>query len=796
MSPSQPLPAKENTIFKKILKCYEQKQYKNGLKLAKQILSNPKFVDHGETLAMKGLILNSLGCKDEAYDHVKRGLRSDLKSHVCWHVYGLLQRSDHKYDEAIKCYRNALKWDKDNIQILRDLSMLQIHVRDLEGYRDTRYQLFMLRPTQRVSWIGYAMAYHLLKDFDMAVSILEEFRKTSQSQKPNHQSLKGQSCQERYENSELLLYQAMIYQEAAKYQEALDHLSRHAESEICDKLAVHELKSQLLLNLGRNKEAAKLIKDHLIDRNNENLTYYKWYETALGSSISREEKKIQLYHDFQNKYPKAQMPFRIPLTFVSDPKTFRDMVDTYLRKSLSKGQPALFRDLKSVYLKELGPPPHSLVNKRSKLIVVNNNQGVLTFKIQIIQDVVELYYDNLKNHDSFDSSESSWASEDPTRILWVSYYLAQHYDYLGSYEKSLKFVNDVLDHTPTLIEFHVMKAKVLKHSGKIEEAVVSMEEAASLDTADRYLNSKCAKYLLRANKTTEAEDMCSKFTREGVPASDNLNEMQCMWFQTESALAYQRLGKYGEALKKCIEVERHFAEITEDQFDFHTYCMRKMTLRAYVGLLRLEDILKSHNFYFIAAKIAIQVYLKLYDSPVGESQLDNDINNANMTASELKKLKNKDRREKLREAAEKDKTAKSNPSNHVNNSSTVANNEKKTDGEASTGEGALEPLYPHKLERTDDPLGEAMRFLRPLQSLARDQIDTHILSFEIHQRRGKILLMLQSLKRAVGIDPQNPAVQQQLTLFLKLVEESKEQLQVHVQQVLTLELVKLVQCKK
>lgn len=37
---------------------------------------------------------------------------------------------------------------------------------------------------------------------------------------------------------------------------------------------------------------------------------------------------------------------------------------------------------------------------------------------------------------------------------------------------------------------------------------------------------------------------------------ENLNEMQCMWFQTECALAYQRLGKYGEALKKCHEVDR------------------------------------------------------------------------------------------------------------------------------------------------------------------------------------------------------------------------------------------------
>ena len=37
---------------------------------------------------------------------------------------------------------------------------------------------------------------------------------------------------------------------------------------------------------------------------------------------------------------------------------------------------------------------------------------------------------------------------------------------------------------------------------------------------------------------------------------ENLNEMQCMWFQTECATAYHRMGKYGEALKKCQEIER------------------------------------------------------------------------------------------------------------------------------------------------------------------------------------------------------------------------------------------------
>ncbi|KAK2498667.1 hypothetical protein MC885_013362, partial [Smutsia gigantea] len=157
--------------FLDVNRCYEHKQYRNGLKFCKQILSNPKFAEHGETLAMKGLTLNCLGKKEEAYELVRRGLRNDLKSH----------RSDKKYDEAIKCYRNALKWDKDNLQILRDLSLLQIQMRDLEGYRETRYQLLQLRPAQRASWIGYAIAYHLLEDYEMAAKILEEFRKTQQT---------------------------------------------------------------------------------------------------------------------------------------------------------------------------------------------------------------------------------------------------------------------------------------------------------------------------------------------------------------------------------------------------------------------------------------------------------------------------------------------------------------------------------------------------------------------------------------------------------------------------------------
>ncbi|XP_014405227.1 PREDICTED: N-alpha-acetyltransferase 16, NatA auxiliary subunit-like [Myotis brandtii] len=285
-----------------------------------------------------------------------------------------------------------------------------------------------------------------------------------------------------------------------------------------------------------------------------------------------------------------------------------------------------------------------------------------------------------------------------------------------------------------------------------------MDEAQSLDTADRFINSKCAKYMLRANMIREAEEMCSKFTREGTSAMENLNEMQCMWFQTECILAYQRLGRYGDALKKCHEVERHFLEITDDQFDFHTYCMRKMTLRAYVDLLRLEDMLRRHAFYFKAARSAIEIYLKLYDNPLTNENKQQEINSENLSAKELKKMLSKQRRAQKKAKLEEERK-------HAERERQQKNQKKKRDDEEEEASGLKEELIPEKLERVESPLEEAIKFLTPLKNLAADNIDTHLLAFEIYFRKGKFLLMLQSVKRAFAIDSNNPWLHECLIKF-------------------------------
>uniref|UniRef100_A0A4X2KSY2 N-alpha-acetyltransferase 16, NatA auxiliary subunit n=1 Tax=Vombatus ursinus TaxID=29139 RepID=A0A4X2KSY2_VOMUR len=190
-------------------------------------------------------------------------------------------------------------------------------------------------------------------------------------------------------------------------------------------------------------------------------------------------------------------------------------MDKFLRVNFSKGCPPLFTTLKSLYYN--------------------------TEKVSMIQELVTSYETSLKTCDLFSPYENG-EKEPPATLVWVRYFLAQHFDKLGQCSLALDYINAAIASAPNLIELFYINAKIYK--------VTHLKEAA------QFINSKCAKYMLQANMVKEAEDMCFKFTREGTSVMKNLNEMQCMWYQTECASAYQRLGKYGEALKKCHEIER------------------------------------------------------------------------------------------------------------------------------------------------------------------------------------------------------------------------------------------------
>jgi len=217
---------------------------------------------------MKGLTLSCLDKKEEAYELVRKGLKYDLKSHVCWHVFGLLYRQDREYAQAVNCYKCALKYDGDNMQILRDLSLLQIHRRDLAGFAETRRKMLQVKPSNRLHWVGYAIAEHLCKSYEFAWTCLDNYEST----------FKDENVPD-YENSELFMYKASIMEEAGKFEEALDCVEKK-DKEIVDRLGLNEMKARISMYLGRFDEAAEIYRK-LIAVNPENHQYVLGYMANL-----------------------------------------------------------------------------------------------------------------------------------------------------------------------------------------------------------------------------------------------------------------------------------------------------------------------------------------------------------------------------------------------------------------------------------------------------------------------------------------------------------------------------------
>lgn len=714
------LPPKEANLFKLIVKSYETKQYKKGLKAADAILK--RFPEHGETLAMKGLTLNCMDRKTEAYELVRQGLKNDLKSHVCWHVYGLLYRSDREYREAIKCYRNALRIDPENIEILRDLSLLQAQMRDLAGFVETRQKLLSLKPNHRMNWIGFSVAHHLNSNPSKAVEILEAYEGTLEDDYPPDN--------ERCEHGEMLLYKISLLEECGFLERALEELHKK-EFKIVDKLVYKEQEVSLLVKLGRLEEAEKLYQA-LLSMNPDNYRYYEGLQKCVGlysenAQFSADEidQLEALYKSLGQQQKWSSAVKRIPLDFLQGNR-FREAAENYIRPLLTKGVPSLFSDLSPLY----------------------DHPG----KADILEQLILELEHSLRTTGQYPGRTEK---EPPSTLMWALFLLAQHYDRRGQYDISLSKIDEAIEHTPTVIDLYSVKSRILKHAGDLAAAAALADEARCMDLADRYINSDCVKRMLQADQVALAEKTAVLFTKEGEQ-HNNLHDMQCMWYELASGESYFRQGDLGRALKKFLSVEKHYADITEDQFDFHSYCLRKMTLRTYVEMLRFQDRLHSHAYFHKAAAGAIRCYIKLYDTP-SKSTADEDDEMSKLPPSQKKKMRQKQRKAEAR--AKKEAEEK---------------HEESSVGAASkSGKRHVKPVDPdpngEKLLQVEDPLLEATKYLKLLQKNSPNSLETHLLSFELNMRKQRILLAFQALKQLLRLDAEHPDSHRSLIKFFHKV---------------------------
>ncbi|KAG2003328.1 NMDA receptor-regulated protein 1a [Coprinopsis cinerea AmutBmut pab1-1] len=560
--PKRALPSKEGRLFKEVLTLYETRQLTKGLKTADQILK--KFPEHGETMCMKGLILTHMGRREEGIDLVKKGVRLDLTSHICWHVFGLIQKGEKNYEEALKSYTQALRFDKDNLNILRDAAHLQTQLRLYENLVETRWTLLRLRPNLRQNWVALSVAHYLNGNHAEARKVLEHYEKT----------LKNVPDKD-VEHSETLLYYVRLLEESGDLEEALRVLDTNSKARaIVDKTAVFEARARLLTEL--KSDEAKDAWTHLLERNPECYDYYRGYLNYLGLSLDgNSQETLDRLEQFIEQFPRATAPKRLALS-VSTGDKFAELVEPYLVRGLERGIPSLFADLKSLY------------KDASKKDAIE----------KIVNDLKEKY------------------SDDPTTYLWTLYFLAQHHSYLGRHQQAMELINQAIDHTPTLPDLYLFKGRVLKRAGDDYGAASAVNEARLLDGQDRFLNTKTGKYLLRAGMVEEASSIFGLFTKKDAasPGAD-LEDMQSLLYLTEEALAHEQNGKPNLALKKWTAIKKVFDEIEDDQYDFHGYNLRKFTINIYTKMLEWEDQLRSHPAYIKAAVSASRIYVSVHDDP-------------------------------------------------------------------------------------------------------------------------------------------------------------------------------------
>jgi peptide alpha-N-acetyltransferase len=344
-------------------------------------------------------------------------------------------------------------------------------------------------------------------------------------------------------------------------------------------------------------------------------------------------------------------------------------------------------------------------------------------KKETLPALVQKYIDN----------EKSEAKEEPKRNGDTSkgasaafYFLAQHYNYYLSrdLDKAMEYIEKAIELEPESVDFHMTQARIWKHYGNTQKASKIMEKARALDTRDRHINTKAAKYQLRNDESDTAIKTMGLFTRAetlGGPLAD-LHDMQCMWFLTEDGQSYARQGKLGLALKRFTSIYNIFDVWHEDQFDFHSFSLRKGQIRAYIEMMRWEDRLREHPFYSRAALSAIEIYIKIHDKP-----LSNGINgtgDANADdAAERKKAAKKARKEAQK--AEREALAKKNEPNKA---------VKDADGETKKKDDDPDGV---KLAATTEPMNDAMKFVMPLLQFSPKSIDAQIAGFEVYLRRSR-----------------------------------------------------------
>lgn len=563
--------------FKDVIKLFDQKMYKKSLKKCESVLETQP--THGETIAMKALIYNTIGRKKEAKELINKALMCNLQSFTSWHIKGMIDRSDKNFTDAKKCFQQSSKIEDDNQKIFRDLLLLELQVRDYEGAVTSITKIMQKQARNKVYCACYILVNHLAGNYDVAESFIEQ----------NLEFLLNKMS--RVEMNELYMYQATLFKANGKFTEAIK-LLHDQEEKLVDKTARLELLAELYTLSDKQEEAIKCY-NSLLDRNPSNMPVYYGLFKAHGVDVNNidqkgEEQIAKILNERIEAHPRLLFLKRFLLNFLSDEATFREHFQNYCKYFLDKGIPSLVNDIEKM---------------------ITNNQ----MKFRVVKETFEKYRESLHNDLTIDGEE-----QDPLQECFALFFLSQVHYIEGDYLRSLELIDQSIEHTPTFIEAYQFKAKILTSLKDSEGAEETFRKAHKLDTADRFLNAECAKYVLRNGRFEEANDIMKRWSVDSTSDEISSFDFQNMWYEVESGYSHFKKGRFLEAFQMFYFIEKHLVTMHQDFYDFHFFTMRKFMLRCYASIGKMQDSLRNNPHVQNGMVGMLRVLNKIYNK--AESQ--------------------------------------------------------------------------------------------------------------------------------------------------------------------------------
>ena len=513
-------------------------------------------------MALKGLSLLGLKDKENAEKLIKDSLKLGFKNAICWHFYAIFNKETKNYSQSIKCYLQSHKNDPENYNVLRDISYLQLFLGKFNDFAEFSKKALSLRPTLNSNWIAYAFSQYLIGDYDNALYLIN---KIEDMQKEN---IKKQ------EVNQIYLFKGEILLKLNKYDDCIKELTSNLDKKCTDRNLFYSLIIKAAF-LGKKNDIGIEYCNKGLLLNPEDVNYYIWYLSLKTNEkienydnlikLGNDESKSKIFYEIlineiKPQIKKSKVYDRLELA-LSSGETFIKLFNEYFLRNIKLNLISFFINVKFIYLH-------------------------LEKKTEIISNILTKHLESIEKNNYLDLSlTNNEKISKINEITWLYYYASQHYDYFKDLNKALKYINKAIKNIPSVVEFYMLKSKILKHLLLYEESSLSMKKAKELDLSDRYLNAKHAKSALRNDNIDESKSIMIEFVKDPL-FEENMKRTQCMWYETECGYCYLKNNLILHSHRMFKNILMQVDNMFEDQNDFYNYSLRRYMINDFFALIK------------------------------------------------------------------------------------------------------------------------------------------------------------------------------------------------------------------